>query len=84
MTDTQIERDVQMGLGGDRVHLWATDADDAKGVASRVLGIPVHLVEAHWSGLTRPGSYDIEGNPIDGETENTGRSMRRYTVKAGK
>ena len=81
----EMDREVKMTLGGDGVHLWATDADDAKSVASRVLVIKPNLLTAHWSGLTRPGSYDTDGSVLDDSlVENTGRTLRRYTVKAGK
>lgn len=81
----ELDREVRMNLGGDGVHLWATDETDARSIASRVLVIDPKLLKAHWSGLTRPGSYDIDGSDLDGTlSENTGATLRRYTVKAGK
>ena len=81
-----MDRQIETGLGGDKLFTWAADQADAIRVASAHMGVPQPLLAARYTGLTRPGSYDIEGNPIDGETESVGTSMRRYAVtpKAGK
>jgi len=66
-----------------RWYVWDTTPVRAIAQVSRhlkkLVGNDVPLT-AKWTGLTRPGSYDYEGNAIDGYKENVGTTLRRYRV----
>ena len=81
-----MDRETNSGLDGQTLFTWGTTAQDAIAMAAKIMDLPTDWLNARYTGLTRPGSYDYDGNAIDGYKEATGNTLRRYavTMKEGK
>ena len=66
--------------------VWATDAGEAQRQAAAyyldTYGVHVEAFTTRYTGHTRPGSYDYTMDTGGNVTEATGRSLRRYHLKA--
>lgn len=66
-----------------RWYVWAPTPTAARAKVNQFLKkhgvgpVPLKVIS---KGLTRPGSYDYEGNAVDGYKENIGTTTYRYRV----
>ena len=68
--------------------MWADDVKHARALVGAALVkeglVPTKALlpplDVHWSGHTRPGSYDFVGNSVDGYKDEPSHTKRRYAV----